>query len=239
MNSRFADKSVLVAGGTGSLGRAITLAFLNEGANVAVTYQVEAELSALKNAAGQNAARLTAHSIDVTNQTAVNQLVEALVTQRGHLDVLVNAVGGYNGGLKLWETKPDVWDKMLALNLRAGYTLATAVAPVMIKQKSGSIVNVAAKAAFDHTAGSAAYAASKAAAVAAIDCLAEDLRGTGVRANSILPSIMDTEANRRAMPNADYAEWPKTADVASIILFLCTDDARLIHGASIPVYGNF
>jgi NAD(P)-dependent dehydrogenase (short-subunit alcohol dehydrogenase family) len=239
MNSRFADKSVLVAGGTGALGRAITFAFLNEGATVAVTYQVEAELSALKTRAASRASQLSAHAIDVTNQSAVAQLVDALVAQRGHLDVLVNAVGGYTGGSKLWETKPDAWDKMLALNLRAGYTLAGAVAPVMIKQKSGSIVNVAAKAAFDHTAGSAAYAASKAAAVAAIDCLAEDLRGTGVRANSILPSIMDTESNRRAMSGADFTKWPKTEDVASVILFLCTDDAKLIHGASIPVYGNF
>jgi NAD(P)-dependent dehydrogenase (short-subunit alcohol dehydrogenase family) len=238
MNSRFSDKEVLVAGGTGALGRAITLAFLNEGASVAITYKVEAELSALKTEAGQHASRISSHATDVTDQTSVNQLVGALVAQRGRLDVLVNAVGGYAGG-KLWETKQDLWEKMLALNLRSGYTLATAVAPVMLKQKSGSIVNVAAKAAFDHTAGSAAYAASKAAAVAAMDCLAEDLRGTGVRVNSILPSIMDTEANRRAMPKADFSKWPKVEDVASVILFLCTDDARLIHGASIPVYGNF
>jgi NAD(P)-dependent dehydrogenase (short-subunit alcohol dehydrogenase family) len=238
MNSRFSDKSVLVAGGTGALGRAISLAFLNEGADLTITYQVEAELSVLKNAAGECASKITAHSINVTDQSAVNQLVEALLAQHGRLDVLVNAVGGYTGG-KLWETKPEVWEKMLALNLRSGYTLATAIAPVMLKQKSGSIVNVAAKAAFDHTAGSAAYAASKAASVAAMDCLAEDLRGTGVRVNSILPSIMDTEANRRAMPKADYSKWPKVEDVASVILFLCTDDAKLIHGASIPVYGNF
>jgi NAD(P)-dependent dehydrogenase (short-subunit alcohol dehydrogenase family) len=84
----------------------------------------------------------------------------------------------------------------------------------------------------------AAYAASKAAALAMIESLAADLQGTGVRANSILPSIIDTEANRKAMPGADFAKWPKPEDIARVVLFLCSDDARLIHGAAIPVYGN-
>jgi NAD(P)-dependent dehydrogenase (short-subunit alcohol dehydrogenase family) len=127
---------------------------------------------------------------------------------------------------------------MLALNLRSGYVLSSAVAPVMLRQNSGAIVNIASKAAIDHAAGAAAYAASKAAALAMIDSLAEDLRGTGVRANSILPSIIDTAANRRAMPNADFSKWPKPEDIARVILFLCSDDAKLIHGAAIPVYGS-
>jgi NAD(P)-dependent dehydrogenase (short-subunit alcohol dehydrogenase family) len=97
---------------------------------------------------------------------------------------------------------------------------------------------VASQAAVNHAAGAAAYAASKAAAVAMIDCLAADLKGTGVRANSILPSIIDTEANRRAMPNADFTNWPKPEDIARVILFLCSDDAKLINGAAVPVYGN-
>jgi NAD(P)-dependent dehydrogenase (short-subunit alcohol dehydrogenase family) len=99
-------------------------------------------------------------------------------------------------------------------------------------------VNVASRAAVDHEAGAAAYAASKAAAVAMIDSLAADLRGRGVRVNSILPSIIDTEINRKAMPGADFAKWPKPEDIAKVILFLCSDDAKVIHGAAIPVYGN-
>jgi len=108
----------------------------------------------------------------------------------------------------------------------------------MLKQGSGVIVNVASRAAVDHAAGAAAYAASKAAAVAMIDSLAADLTGTGVRANSVLPSIIDTEANRRAMPNSDFTKWPKPEDIARVILFLCSDDAKLINGAAVPVYGN-
>ena len=96
-------------------------------------------------------------------------------------------------------------------------------------------VNVASMAAIDHAASSAAYAASKAAAVAMIDSLAADLKGTNVRANSILPSIIDTQANRNAMPEADYSKWPKPQDIARVILFVCSDDAKLIHGAAIPV----
>jgi NAD(P)-dependent dehydrogenase (short-subunit alcohol dehydrogenase family) len=105
----------------------------------------------------------------------------------------------------------------------------------MLKQGRGAIVNVASRAAIDHAASAAAYAASKAAAVAMVDSLAADLKGTGIRANSILPSIIDTEANRRAMPDADFAKWPKPGDIAQLILFLCSDDAKLIHGAAIPV----
>ena len=150
------------------------------------------------------------------------------------VDAIVNTVGGYAGGVKLWELDTAVFDRMLSMNLRSGYALSRAVVPAMLKQKHGAIVNVAAKAAYDHAAGASAYAASKAAALAMIDCLAADLTGTGVRANSILPSIIDTEANRKAMPGADYATWPKPEDIARVILFLCSDDARVVHGAANP-----
>jgi NAD(P)-dependent dehydrogenase (short-subunit alcohol dehydrogenase family) len=110
--------------------------------------------------------------------------------------------------------------------------------PLMLKQQSGAIVSVASKAAVDHAAGAAAYAASKAAVVAMIDSLAADLKGSGVRVNSVLPSIIDTPANRKAMPGADFAKWPKPEEIANVILFLCSDAARVIHGATIPVYGD-
>jgi NAD(P)-dependent dehydrogenase (short-subunit alcohol dehydrogenase family) len=126
----------------------------------------------------------------------------------------------------------------LSLNLRSGYALARAVLPAMLRQKGGSIVNVAAKAAFDHGAGASAYAASKAAAVAMMDSLAADVKGTGVRVNSILPSIIDTVANRQAMPDSDFAVWPKPEEIAQVILFLCSDKAAVVHGAAVPVYGN-
>jgi NAD(P)-dependent dehydrogenase (short-subunit alcohol dehydrogenase family) len=151
---------------------------------------------------------------------------------------MVNTVGGYAGGVKLWDVETKTFDEMLALNLRAGYALSRAAIVPMLKQRRGAIVNVASKAAVDHGGGAAAYAASKAAALAMIDSLAADVKGTGVRVNSVLPSIIDTDVNRKAMPDADFDSWPKPDDIARVILFLASDEAKVIHGAAIPVYGE-
>ena len=240
---RFAGKLVLVAGGTGGLGRAVSLAFLEEGAKVVVTYREQKEFDAVKSESGANGSliagrQIEGHRVDVTDETAVRQLLDRVLAEHGRLDALVNTVGGYAGGVNLWELETKVFDQMLALNLRSGYALSRAAIPVMLKQRRGAIVNVAAKAALDHGAGAAAYAASKAGALALMDSLAAEVKGTGVRVNSILPSIIDTEANRRAMPNADFAKWPKPQEIARVILFLCSDDAKVIHGAAVPVYGD-
>ena len=226
----FREKVVLVAGGTGGLGRAVSLAFLEQGARVIVTFRNEAELAQLPGVEGVRT--------NVTNAEEVAQLFEGIIAQHGRLDVMVNAVGGYAGGSPLWESPVENLNKMLELNLRAGFLLASGAAKAMVRQGRGAIVNIAAKAAFDHPAGLGAYSASKAAAVAMIDSLAADLLGTGVRVNSVLPSIIDTEANRKAMPNANYSRWPKPEAIAKVILFLCSDDGDLIHGASVPVYGH-
>jgi NAD(P)-dependent dehydrogenase (short-subunit alcohol dehydrogenase family) len=238
MSAKFSEKVILVGGGTGGLGRAVSLAFLEEGATVVVTYRKQEALDTLKVAASAHAARLAGFAVDVTDEAAVRQLVEKTLAQYGRLDVLVNAVGGYAGGTKLWELETKVFEQMMAQNLRSGYALSRAAVQAMLKKGQGAIVNVAAKAAFDHAAGAAAYAASKSAAVALLDSLAADLKGSGIRVNSILPSIIDTEANRKDMPTADFSKWPKPADIARVILFLCSDDAKVIHGAAIPVYGD-
>jgi NAD(P)-dependent dehydrogenase (short-subunit alcohol dehydrogenase family) len=231
-------KIVVVAGGTGGLGRAVSLAFLEHGARVTVTYRNQQEYDALKTAAGANGGALEGSRVDVTDESAVSQLIDTVVARHGRLDALVNAVGGYAGGVKLWEMDTKVFDQMLSLNLRSGYALARAAVRAMLKRGGGAIVNVAAKAAFDHGAGAAAYAASKAAAVALMDSLAADLKGTGIRVNSVLPSIIDTQANRKAMPNADFSKWPRPEAIARVILYLCSDSAAVIHGAAIPVYGE-
>jgi NAD(P)-dependent dehydrogenase (short-subunit alcohol dehydrogenase family) len=235
---RFERNVVLLAGGTGGLGRTVSLAFLEEGAQVTITYRKQEEFDALKNAAGANGTRLEGHNVDVTDEAAVRQFLEKILAKYNRLDAMVNTVGRYAGGVKFWEMETKVFDQMLALNLRSGYALARAAVRVMLKQGRGAIVNVAAKAAVDHGAGAAAYAASKAAAVAMMDSLAADLKGSGVRVNTVLPSIIDTEVNRKAMPKADFSKWPKPEDIARVILFLCSDEARVIHGASIPVCGD-
>ena len=235
MSGRFSDQVALVAGGTGALGRAVSLAFLEEGATVGVTYERQEGFDVLRKAAGDKGSRLIGERVDVTNQGAVDQFVAEIIAKQKRLDSMVNAVGGYAAGQSLWQAEPTVLSQMLSVNLLSGYVLCRAAVPAMLKFRRGAIVNVASRAAIDHAAGAFAYAASKAAAVAMIDSLAADLKGTGVRANSILPSIIDTEANRRAMPNADFSKWPKPQEIARVILFLCTEDAKLIHGAAIPV----
>jgi len=235
---RFTRNVILVAGGTGGLGRAVSFAFLQEEARVLVTYRNEEEFVALRTAAGANQSLLKGYRADVTDEAAVRQLMDGVLAEYGQLDAMINTVGTYAGGAKLWDAETKVFDHMLALNLRSGLLLSRAVVPAMLKRGRGSIVNVASKAAVDHAGGAAAYAASKAAALAMIDSLAEDLKGTGVRVNSVLPSIIDTEANRKAMPGANFTSWPKPEDIARVILFLSSDDAKVIHGAAIPVYGN-
>lgn len=229
---------MLVAGGTGGLGRAVSLAFLQEDARVVVTYRNEKEFAALKSAAGANGSMLEGYAVDVTEEAAVRELVGTILTEHNRLDAMVNTVGGYAGGIRLWESDTNVFEQMLAMNLRPGLMLSRAVIPWMLENKRGAIVNVASKASLDHAGGAAAYSASKAAALAMMNSLAEDLKGTGVRVNSILPSIIDTEANRKAMPNANFAKWPKPEDIARVVLFLCSDDAKVIHGAAVPVYGE-
>jgi NAD(P)-dependent dehydrogenase (short-subunit alcohol dehydrogenase family) len=238
MNARFSGEVVLVAGGTGGLGHAVTLAFLEEGARVIVTYRNQAEFDAVRSAAGADGALLAGHRADVTDEAAVTQLLQTVLAEHGRLDTMVNTVGGYAGGAKLWESPTEVFDRMLALNFRSGLVLARAVIPDMLKNQRGAIVNVVSRAAVDHAAGLAAYAASKAGALAMMDSLAEDLKGTGVRVNSVLPSIIDTEVNRKAIPNSDFSKWPKPQDIARVILFLCSADAKVVHGAAVPVYGN-
>lgn len=235
MNAQFSGNVVLVAGGSGALGGAVSLAFLEQAAKVIVSYRNPKEFDELKRAAGTRASALQGQEVDVTNDSALKRFVQSVVAEHGRLDVVVNTVGAFAGGGKLWEEDPKVFEQMLAANLRSGYAISRAVIPEMLKQKRGVFINIASRAAVDHAASIASYAASKAAAVALMDSLAAELKGTGVRVNSVLPSIIDTPANRKAMPKADFAQWPKPEEIARVILFLASDDAKLVHGASISV----
>lgn len=239
LGTEFTDKVVLVAGGTGALGREIALAFLRAGARVAVTYRQREEFDGLLAAAAQaDGARLEGIATDVTDTKAAAAVVEDLIAEHSRLDVLVNAVGGYAGGKNVWEDDPATYERMMALNLQSGFTLARAVLPAMIRQNRGWIVNVASRAGYGHSPGAALYSASKAGALAFFDSLADEVKPYAINVNSIVPSIFDTPANRRAMPSVDPARWPKPEDIAQVVLFLCSPQARVIHGAAIPVYGR-
>jgi NAD(P)-dependent dehydrogenase (short-subunit alcohol dehydrogenase family) len=162
-------------------------------------------------------------------------LTHALEAEFHRLDTLVTAAGGYAGGSKLWETESAVLERMLALNLRSVFASSRAVLPMMLRRGSGCIVNVAALSAIEPPGSAGAYAASKAAALALMHSLAMDLRGTGIRANSVLPKIIDTAVNRRDMPRADFASWTKPEEIARVIVFLCSPESKAINGAAVPV----
>jgi NAD(P)-dependent dehydrogenase (short-subunit alcohol dehydrogenase family) len=233
--ARFQGQVVIVAGGTGALGSAVARAFIQEGASVAVTYRTAREYDDLQSSVSADRARLRGHRVDVTSEAEMSRLAAAIDAEFHRLDVLVNAAGGYSGGPKLWEIESAVLERMLDLNLRSAFVTSRSVLPILLRQGRGCIVNVAAKAAVDQPGGAGAYVASKAAALAMMHSLAMDLKGTAIRVNSVLPSTIDTAANRRDMPRANFATWTKPEDIARVILFLCTEDAHALNGTAIPV----
>jgi NAD(P)-dependent dehydrogenase (short-subunit alcohol dehydrogenase family) len=229
------QKTIVVAGGTGALGGSVARAFLATGERVIATFVKQAEYDALAKQTGEG---LIGVPLDVTDEVAVAKFVAETESKYGAIDALVIAVGGYAGGKQLWETDTATYDLMLSLNLRAAFVMTCATLPGMIRQNRGAIVNVASKAGYGHAEGAAMYAASKAGVMALFNSLAEEVKPYNINVNSIVPSIMDTPSNRRAMPKADFNIWPKTDDVAKVIVYLCSDDARVIHGAAVPVYGR-
>lgn len=238
LERRFEDKVALVAGGSGALGRAVAAAFAREGARVVVTYRRQPEFDEFRSQFGAKSEDVIGVMVDATDATAVALGLEHLLANTGALDILVNAIGAYHGGKKIWEEDLAAYEQMMSLNLKAGFVLARAVIPVMIRQGRGWIVNVASRAAYGQSPGAALYAGSKAGALALFDSLAEEVKSYPISVNSVVPSIFDTPANRQAMPGANYAIWPKPEEIAEVILFLCSQQARIIHGAAIPVYGR-
>ena len=234
----FKNRVALIAGGTGALGRAVSAAFAREGARVTVTYRRQSEFEEFLSQSKLNAHDVKGLMVDATDAAEVARATESILANGGALDILVNTIGAYHGGKRIWEEDLSSYEQMMSLNLKAGFVLARAVLPAMIRQNRGWIVNVASRAGYGKSPGAALYSASKAGALALFDSLADEVKPYPISVNSVVPSIFDTPANRQAMPGADYASWPKPEEIADVILFLCSQQARIIHGAAIPVYGR-
>jgi NAD(P)-dependent dehydrogenase (short-subunit alcohol dehydrogenase family) len=226
---------MLVTGGTGALGSAVARAALEAGALVAVTYREPRGADALA-ALVPPAARERLHAVqaDVTAPDDVRRLVETVLARHRRLDALVNAVGGFAGG-DLLATDERLWDGMLALNLRSAYLACRAVLPSMLAAGRGRIVNVASRSVVPPAGGFIAYTVAKTGVIALTQALAREVRGRGVTVNAVLPSTMDTEANRRAMPDADRSGWVPPASVARAILFLASDAAADVTGTLLAI----
>jgi NAD(P)-dependent dehydrogenase (short-subunit alcohol dehydrogenase family) len=229
------NQVVLVTGGTGALGAAVTLAALEAGATAVVTYRDARDRDALSaRVPAADRGRLHAIQADVTDAESVRRLFDEVTARHGRLDVLVNTVGGFAGGALL-ATDERAWDGMLTLNLRSAYLCCRAALPPMLAAGRGRIVNVGSRSVVPPTGGFVAYTVSKAAVLALTQALAHEVRDRGVTVNAVLPSTMDTEANRRAMPDADRSGWVTPDSVARAILFLMSDAAADVTGTLLAV----
>jgi NAD(P)-dependent dehydrogenase (short-subunit alcohol dehydrogenase family) len=229
------ERVVLITGGTGALGTAITRRFLGEGAVVCVPWIVEQERERLE-ASVQGAARprLVLERCDVADDAAMARLAESLTARHRRIDVLVSAVGGFAMG-DLVHTDRTLWDSMLTLNLTTAYVAARAVVPAMLSAGGGRVVAVASRAVVPPAGGFIAYTVAKAAVIAFVQALAVETRGRGVTANAVLPSTMDTPANRAAMPGVDPKTWVPVDAVADAIAYLAADSSAHISGTLLAI----
>jgi NAD(P)-dependent dehydrogenase (short-subunit alcohol dehydrogenase family) len=224
------DPTVLVTGGTGGLGAAVTRAFLDDGWRVVVPWIAERELERV-----ERHDRLELVQADLFDPDAVAGVVAAAGPS---LRAAVNLVGGFAIHERVHETPIETFEEQLRLNLRPTYLVSSAVIPTLLEAGGGAIVCVSSRAARQPFAGAAGYIVSKAAVLALVAALDAEYRKDRVRVNAVLPSVIDTPVNRRSMPDADFATWVAPEEIARVIRFLCSDEASATSGAHVPVYGQ-
>lgn len=226
-------RGVLVAGGTGALGGAVVRELLGAGWAVTATWVVERERERVEAELGgeEGLALVQADLMEPEGAAGAVGSVE-------DLGAVVNLVGGYASPGRVHETEPHDFERMLRLNLRPGFLLARAAMPRLIEAGGGAFVGVSARAALRPFPGAAGYIAAKAAVLAFVQALDAEYRDDGIRCNAILPSVIDTPANREAMPDADHSKWVPPEEIARVVRFLVSGDSAPIGGAAIPVYGR-
>lgn len=228
------DASVIVTGGTGGLGSAVVELLLERGWRTVVPWIVERELERLPPRDG-----LELIEADLFEQGSVERVVEiAAAADAPPLRGLVNLVGGFAAGARIHETPLEQFEAQFRLNLRPTYLLVQAAVPHMLEHAGGSIVCVGSRAALQPFRGAAGYIASKAAVIAFAQAVSTEYLKDGIRCNAILPSVIDTPANRKAMPNAEHDRWVKPAEIAGVIAHLLSPASAPTSGAAIPVYGK-
>jgi NAD(P)-dependent dehydrogenase (short-subunit alcohol dehydrogenase family) len=222
---------VLIAGGTGALGTAVVRELLEAGHECNVTWIVDVEVERGREAFGDRANFIRADLLDPAEAVAAVAAVP-------DLEAVVDLVGGFASGRLVHETTLEEFDRMMRLNLTPAFNLARAAMPRLVERGRGSFVAVSARPALRPFAGASAYVTAKAAVLAFVQALDADYRQQGIRANAILPSVIDTPANRAAQPDADFSRWVQPAEIARVVRFLVSDDAAVVTGGAIPVYGR-
>ncbi|MBE7417159.1 MAG: SDR family NAD(P)-dependent oxidoreductase [Ideonella sp.] len=230
MTPPLASHAIVVTGGFGALGRALGEVLVQAGAQVALLGRSAAP-------AEVPAGTLALGGVDLADAAAAGHAMEAVAQRWGRLDGLVNVAGGF-AWQKIEGGSVDTWERMFAINLRTALLASQAALPHLLARGRGRIVNVGAAAA-DHAAlGMGAYAAAKAGVARLTEAMADELKDRGITVNAVLPSILDTAANRADMPQADFARWVSPQALARVIAFLLSDDAAPVTGALIPVTGR-
>ncbi|MBZ5656617.1 MAG: SDR family NAD(P)-dependent oxidoreductase [Acidobacteriia bacterium] len=224
-------KVVMVTGANGGLGTSVTQALLEAGATV-VGVSRHIQQSDFKQVG------FTALAAEIATAEGTKNTVETIVARFGQLDVVVHTVGGFSGGPSIVETDDATFRHMLDMNLNSTFYVLRAAIPQLRKSGSGRLIAIGSRAALEPGPGVGAYSASKAAVVSLIRTAALENKDSGMTANTILPGTIDTPANRKAMPGADFSKWVRPEAIASLIVWLCGDRGQEINGAAIPVYGS-
>jgi NAD(P)-dependent dehydrogenase (short-subunit alcohol dehydrogenase family) len=232
----FESSVVIVTGAAGHLGRAVARHFAARGARLLL---VDVDRMRLVDAHGEAHERLRLVGADLRDPLQAQTAVQQALPDWGRIDVLVNVAGGFHMGDAVHEADDAAWTRMHDLNLRTTLNMCRAAVPAMLADgRGGAVVNVGAYAALRGGARMAAYAAAKAAVQRLTEAMAAELRDHGVRANCVLPTILDTPDNRAAMPQADASRWVAPDALAEVIGFLASDAARAVTGAALPVVGR-
>ena len=236
--SPISNKVIVLTGAAGNLGRATASALDSAGAHLSLLDRNAEHLEAVAGELTSLANHLLLDAVDVTEVESVKNAIGQVLTRYGRIDGLVHTVGGYKAGDPVHETSMTTWEGMLELNARSAFIMTQAVIPTMLEQGSGRIITIGARPGLRGIANAAAYAASKSAVIRLTESLAAELKHHGINSNCIVPGTIDTPQNREAFPNAKHERWVRPEDIASVIVFLLSEGARAIHGATIPVLGT-
>lgn len=231
-------RTAIITGGTGGLGRALVPLLMAQDYQLGITYLIPEEAEALENDLQPDPERVFLRRVDSSDPEAVNTFFKDSAARFGSIDALVALVGGWAGGTDVEDTDDVRFERMLDLNLRSAFYAVRAVLPELRKKGAGRIVTVGSRAAIDNPFGQAAFNIAKAGVISLTKTVANELRGTGITANTLLPSVINTPATRAAMPYGDYVEWPTPEQIAAVISFMLSDESAVMNGATVPVYGN-
>jgi NAD(P)-dependent dehydrogenase (short-subunit alcohol dehydrogenase family) len=232
------SKTIVITGGTGGLGTALTRRLIEHDYRLALTYLLPEEASRFEEEFDVSEDKLTLTLVDATNTEAVAKFMKDVAEKNDGIHGLCALVGGWAGGRDVEETDDVRFERMLDLNLRSAFYAVRAAVPYLREAGWGRILLVGSRGAVDYPTGQAAFNIAKAGVVALGKTVADELDGSGVTANVIMPSVIDTPATRASLPYADYVDWPTPDEIAAVAEFLLSEESGVMTGALIPVYGR-